>query len=418
MTMSNTSCSGSNPQPQDVAKEMLLRLDLELISCVEIQTLWAGYGHICEVKARRTTQLGSAAIPEIESHGGVIDLILKIVSPPSGRGDEGHLRKIFSYEVEQYFYDEVAPTLQRVPLAKCLSSTSGNRNLAVAAGLANVNATLMSDLRQKYPVAGEKRAVLTRQQVHSALRWLANFHGSYWNAPAKSLDGFILPPLQENTLRQGKQGTARKGLWLNGGYTYLATRGSEYRSLLQDHDSEWPSLLCQPVPNSALSTTELAAEFLTPRGRPFETYIHGDVKSENMFSTETGDEVALFDFQYVGLGLGVCDLAKLFTCSVPMDMLLGSGQLHSQLVMSDGERALLEEYRKHLLSREGGAATPSYDWGTFKRHWETALVDWCRFQASWGFWGNTEWLQARVRSIVCDEQWVNWLRRDVDELGE
>ena len=47
------------------------------------------------------------------------------------------------------------------------------------------------------------------------------------------------------------------------------------------------------------------------------------------------------------------------------------------------------------------------------RHWEAALVDWCRFQASWGFWGNTEWLQARVRSILADEGWREWLLREV-----
>jgi hypothetical protein len=50
------------------------------------------------------------------------------------------------------------------------------------------------------------------------------------------------------------------------------------------------------------------------------------------------------------------------------------------------------------------------------RHWETALVDWCRFQASWGFWGNTEWLEARVRSILADQGWRNWLEDDIKKI--
>lgn len=162
-----------------------------------------------------------------------------------------------------------------------------------------------------------------------------------------------------------------------------------------------------------MSIAEMAALALTPCGRPVESYIHGDVKSENLFTTTKGDEVAFFDFQYVGLGLGVCDLAKLFTCSVPLHMLLDEDidePLPEELTMCDGERGLLERYRQSLLCNEESGR---YEWEDFKRHWETALVDWCRFQASWGFWGNTEWLEARVRSILSDPAWRDWLYRSV-----
>ncbi|PHH92726.1 hypothetical protein CDD83_5749 [Cordyceps sp. RAO-2017] len=74
--------------------------------------------------------------------------------------------------------------------------------------------------------------------------------------------------------------------------------------------------------------------------------------------------------------------------------------------MGRGERRLLERYRDLLLgSRASAAAPPAYAWPDFARHWETALVDWCRFQASWGFWGNSAWLQARVRFILADDGW-------------
>jgi thiamine kinase-like enzyme len=131
------------------------------------------------------------------------------------------------------------------------------------------------------------------------------------------------------------------------------------------------------------------------------TLIHGDVKSENLFTSKSGEEVVFYDFQYTGLGLGVCDLAKLFTCSVPLNMLVPDQSIPEELAMQDCERELLERYWV-LLRKESGK---EYQWEIFVNHWETALVDWLRFQASWGFWGNTEWLEARVRFILKNEKW-------------
>jgi hypothetical protein len=44
-------------------------------------------------------------------------------------------------------------------------------------------------------------------------------------------------------------------------------------------------------------------------------------------------------------------------------------------------------------------------------------VDWLRFQASWGFWGNTDWLEARVRSILKDQEWRDALISNVDKTS-
>lgn len=396
-------------ESRDIASEILSWVDLELISCTNLQTLWAGYGHICAIRARPLAKNGE--------DGNEQSLILKIVSPPPGRLDESHLRKVFSYEVEQYFYQEVAPSLGDLPLAKCLVSTSTenqSRNLGKLNGL---TATLLTDLRLQYPIAGEKRAVLTSTQVYSAIRWLAEFHSSCWKQPKFDLQSLILPPLQEGKRREAQQDSTRRGLWLNGGYTYLATRREEYNALAQDHDSEWSRAFCRPIEGTSSTVAELAAEFLTPTGRDVETYIHGDVKSENLFATSNGDQVAFFDFQYAGLGLGVCDLAKLLTCSVPVDMLVASRDIPSELSMGEGERRLLKAYRDELLRGSKTSHAPAYDWDDFKRHWETALVDWCRFQASWGFWGNTDWLQARVRSILRQGEWLKWITNRQDNMA-
>ncbi|KAM5342283.1 hypothetical protein ACJ41O_013249 [Fusarium nematophilum] len=397
-----------------VAEILLAPLGLKVITCRELQTLWAGYGHICAVTATPTDVANATVNGEAKSN--TVHLVLKLISPPPGIEDEGHLRKILSYDVEQYFYEEIAPSLEDdVAVATCLASSWHTK--AVEGELEGLTATMLTDLRVNFPVAGEKRAVLNARQVRSALDWLAKFHSSSWKSLPANLDDFLLPPLEEAKRRRDLQ-TGGTKLWLNGGYTYLATRRKEYASLADDRYSEWSDAFCKPVKGSTLSAAEMVAEFLTPRGRPFETYIHGDVKSENLFTTESGNQVCFFDFQYAGLGLGVCDLAKLFTCSVPLDMLTDDDAVPEELPMQRGERALLQSYHKTLLSRRcPDKGELEYSWETFVRHWEAALVDWCRFQASWGFWGNTEWLEARVRHILEDAAWGDWLLREISALG-
>ncbi|KAK7747734.1 hypothetical protein SLS62_008878 [Diatrype stigma] len=446
--------------PDRVAAIMLSWHGLELVSCRRIQTLWAGYGSICEVRARR--RLGNTAEvgAEVETEGGdTLELILKLIVPPSTssggsgrREDEGHLRKMLSYEVEQYFYEVVAPRLSssssssssqssagyRPAIARCIATTrdmDGKPGAEQLQGGSGIIAMLITDLRPEFPIPGEKRAELSETQVYAALDWLAGFHGlsrAWVPLEKEGADQLVRPPLEEAERRRilrggghdsssGKSKHGKTTVWLNGGYTYLATRRTEYATLVADADSEWAGALCRPY-GGGPSVAERVAAFLAPRGgggdagrRPYESYIHGDVKSENLFATASGSgdrhhhhpaRVAFFDFQYVGLGLGVCDLAKLFTCSVPLRLLTTEEEDDGgELGMDAGERRLLEHYRRRLREIAGF----DYDWGLLVRHWEAALVDWLRFQMSWGAWGNTAWLQARVRSILRDDGFREWL---------
>jgi hypothetical protein len=388
--------------PDEVASALLADKGLQLQSMQTIQSLWAGYGEICRVFAN---PIGSRDPPR--------PYILKLVNPPPTKADdEGHTRKILSYQVEQYFYSHLAPQMPTtLPVAECFASINKHNTDGTS-----MTAMLLSDLREQYPVAGEKRDVLTTIQAHAALDWLSGFHGFWW-LRVKSLDSssLVLPPLDE--VRRDGQDATNKSVWLNGGYTYLATRRKEYSTLATDYDSEWNEPLTDWVDGEDVSISEIAAAFLSPTlagWAPIESYqtlIHGDVKSENMFTSSSGEEVAFYDFQYVGLGLGVCDLAKFFTCSVPLRMLVPDLHIPRELSMQEGEKHLLQRYWKRLVE----TGKQEYNWSIFVRHWETALVDWLRFQASWGFWGNTEWLEARVRSILKDQEWRDALISNVDK---
>ncbi|KAI1260638.1 phosphotransferase enzyme family protein [Xylariaceae sp. FL1019] len=396
-------------EPERVAAIMLSWSDLELISLKKTQSLWAGYGHICEVKARATSAKANALMQDFSVDPGTdgeFDLILKLISLPhteSGSEDEGHLRKMFSYQVEQYFYLAIAPQFSdKVAMARKIATTRDMAGKPGADLLDGLTATLMTDLRTKYPIAGEKRSLLDDKQAHSALDWLSTFHRESWSLSPVPKDSLLDPPLIEAEKRKSTP-VAVRSLWLNGGYTYLTTRRKEYSALCSDQGSEWSLALCGEFWQGQ-SVAEVVADVL--KMDP-QSLIHGDVKSENLFTSRDGSEVAFYDFQYVGFGLGVCDLAKLFTCSVPLWMLVSRGEDYTKpLIMGEGERRLLERYHENLLA----GTQKSYDWDLFVRHWETALVDWLRFQASWGFWGNTEWLEARVRSILNDVSWREWLR--------
>lgn len=422
---SPTAIMSENPLPDEVATTLLALNGLRFQSLKTIQSLWAGYGEICRViatpdsslnsssESSRTTSTSSSTISTPQSTPQELQTyILKLVTPPPTKsGDEGHTRKILSYQVEQFFYSHLAPQMPAsLPVAKCLGSIKQHNEDG-----SSVTATLLSDLRVLYPVAGEKRDVLSATQAHAALDWLSGFHGFWWpRAKDFKRSSLVLPPLEE--VRRDGQDAKDKTVWLNGGYTYLATRRSEYNRLAKSPRDEWSKPITGSIAGGSASIAEMVAAYLEPKQsgqsptEGYQTLIHGDVKSENLFTSTSGAEVAFYDFQYTGLGLGVCDLAKLFTCSIPLSMLVADSHVPHELKMQHGEEELLKRYWKRLKETSGR----EYDWTVFLRHWETALVDWLRFQASWGFWGNTEWLEARVRSILGDDDWRKEIIRSVD----
>lgn len=142
------------------------------------------------------------------------------MTPPlslSDTQDEGHLRKVISYQVEQYFYRTLAPL---VPSTAAMAThlekpPRKSSNPSYDSSIAMI----ITDLRPHYPLAGEKRGMLSSDQVSAALDWLAVFHGFWWKRSEHLREyGTRLPPLEEAKIMTSPGGPC-SGIWLNGGYT-------------------------------------------------------------------------------------------------------------------------------------------------------------------------------------------------------
>lgn len=131
------------------------------------------------------------------------------------------------------------------------------------------------------------------------------------------------------------------------------------------------------------------------------TLLHGDAKGANIvFShppyrrpspiSASALQCALYDLQYVGLGVPTHDLIYFLGTSVD-----------PSLLSPPGEASLLDFYYTSLTE---ALSDRSYTKEGFLRHWKLSVVDWYRFMAGWGFWGNDDWVERRAKEIV--EAWT------------
>jgi hypothetical protein len=210
-----------------------------------LQELWSGYGTIQRIR------LKGASAPSV---------VVKHVQPPNRvhhpRGwhsDHGHRRKLTSYEVEMRWYSEYSTRcIARVP--KCLASKAIDGELFL----------VLEDLDASgFPL---RKTDLTWEGIQACLTWLAQFHASYL-------------------------GNTPEGLWAIGTYWHLDTRPQELEAL----------------EDRALKAAASAIDARLNAAR-FQTFVHGDAKLANFCFSPEG-EVAGVDFQYVGGGCGMKDVA-------------------------------------------------------------------------------------------------------------
>ena len=213
-----------------------------------IQSLWSGYGSIDRYKLFDC---------DIES------IIVKRISPPTleqhPRGwntNLSHSRKVKSYEVEQSWYKNFASKCDsfcRIP--QCLGIESSNNETFI----------LLEDLDHAgYP---NRLSNVNWKQIEICLSWLANFHSLFLQVEPTNL-------------------------WKTGTYWHLETRPDELEVLsdlqLKKHAEQINNELEQCV---------------------YRTFVHGDAKLANFCFSKNNDHVSAVDFQYVGGGCGMKDIA-------------------------------------------------------------------------------------------------------------
>lgn len=320
-------------------------------------SLWAGYGSIKCLTVRTATD--------------TIRLICKEVNPPKDTG-VAHERKVTSYLVEIELY-KMGHLMKVAGIAipdiyHLESSASGKATL------------LMSDLRVEYPIAGD--GGLDWPKTLAAVDWLANFHAFHWE--------------RSESLVESK-------LWPEGCYWRLDTRQKEY----EDIGSEWLRLK-----NAAFVVADLLKNGTHPStngfSHPHKTLVHGDYKSPNLqFACTTSANkaetrqqeyvCAAVDFQYCGGGYGVRDVGQLIVSSCDMPHPYN----HEKALAL--ETAILEYYYAKLLSylkNYGRVSDVQYSYDMLTKHYELCLVDYVRFMAGWGMWGNTEYAERRTEEIL------------------
>ncbi len=297
-----------------------------------IQSLWSGYGELFRVSLRRAADDARAS-----------SAIVKWVKPPArGRGsDRSHARKCRSYEVETTWYRTFAARCdERCRVARLYGSrTTGQQVLLL---LEDLDASGFPD-RRRAPSAAD---------LDVCLAWLAEFHALFMGVPPA-------------------------GLWKTGTYWHLATRPDELTAIDDAALRE-----AAPIIDDKL------------RRAAFQTLVHGDAKMANFcFAHGNGNgnaqPVAAVDFQYVGGGCGMKDVAYLLT-----------GDAGSE----DAEQRHLDTYFRCL--RAALAARPAMDVEALEREWRAlypiACADFYRFLAGWAksHWNHDSHGQRVVRNVL------------------
>ncbi|WP_182869006.1 oxidoreductase family protein [Rhodopirellula sp. JC639] len=223
-----------------------------VIDVEPIQSLWSGYGQILRMTLRGDHVPSSVIAKHIAPPG------FGVANPRGWSGDVSHARKLRSYEVETNWYRDWSRHCDsrcRVPACYAIESLAGGRVLVLedldAAGFPN------------------RCGRLSDPQLFACIRWLANFHATFLDRDPT-------------------------GLWETGTYWHLDTR-----------PDEWAAMQPGPLKDAAAKIDARLS------GCRFKTLVHGDAKVANFCFAGDRDTVAAVDFQYVGGGCGMKDLAYL-----------------------------------------------------------------------------------------------------------
>jgi len=228
-------------------------LKLGTLSSIEtIQTLWGGYGKLVRLVFEDTS---------------IILKHVKLPKPSSHpRGwntDLSHQRKLHSYQVETHWYQNFSTPIDercRIPQGlKCFQNE--NEWIIVMEDLASIGLT-----HTTYDANNE--------HLISCIKWLANFHAKY-------------------------MGVKSEFLWKVGTYWHLDTRPDELEVLKDIELKKYAKQI-----DNELKKVK------------YQTIVHGDAKLANFCFNDDATKCAAVDFQYIGHGCGMKDLAYFISSAV------------------------------------------------------------------------------------------------------
>ncbi|GAB5565960.1 MAG: DUF1679 domain-containing protein [Winogradskyella sp.] len=296
----------------------------EVTSIETIQSLWSGYGELLRVGINDAEE-ESVVVKDIQ-------LSTKNNHPRGWNSDIGHQRKLISYQVESYWYKNYASqSKSRIP--NCLAVEYSTSHIYI----------LLEDLNTAgFPV---RKHSLNWNEFSNCLKWLAEFHGSFL-------------------------GVEPKGLWNIGTYWHLETRPQELE-VLEDLELKKAA--------EAIDTTLNNCEY--------KTLVHGDAKLANFCFSELG-EVAGVDFQYVGGGCGMKDVAYF------------AGSCLSENECERLEEKILDTYFQYFHKVIGEVHSElEKEWRSLYR---VAWADFHRFLKGWspGHWKINSYSERITKEVI------------------
>jgi thiamine kinase-like enzyme len=236
-----------------------------------VQSLWSGYGDISRYISPRikTTFIVKHISPPIEQ-----------VHPRGWNTQISHQRKLQSYQIEANFYRDYASLCDQYCVVPDLLAEFADNQQQIL---------VLQDLDQ----AGfsQRKVQAEIADVMLGIKWLAYFHARF---------------LQQDSA----------SLWPVGTYWYLATRQDELKVMQAGKLKDAAQALDNTLNNAS-----------------FQTLVHGDAKLANFcFPDNNGsNRLAAVDFQYVGKGVGVKDLAYFLGACLNQDDLFK----YEQLILSE-----------------------------------------------------------------------------------
>ncbi|AFG37055.1 phosphotransferase [Spirochaeta africana] len=298
-----------------------------------IQELWSGYGHIWRVQLE-----GARMRSVVVKH---VQLYRDSRHPRGWNSDYSHQRKLRSYEVETAWYRSRAGSCDaacRVPA--CLAIESSDNEVFMV--LEDLDAAGFSD----------RRSGIDQTEMLLCLSWLAHFHARFL-------------------------GESPTGLWQNGTYWHLDTRPDELAAL-----EDLPLRRAAAAIDARLSAAH------------WQTLVHGDAKIANFCFGR--DSVAAVDFQYVGGGCGMKDLAYFISSCL------------SEQECERQEQYILDRYFGYLeqaLQRYRKPASRTDVEAEWRPLYRVAWADFHRFVKGWspGHWKINSYSERITRLVLAGD---------------